>query len=309
MIATHLKNQTKTGLLALYKYSGAAGAQELLARWRGKSFLTVLLFHRVTDVIPEDGLTVSTARFRRICRMLRRRFRVVPVGEIFRLVRSGQPLPPRTVAITFDDCYRDNLFAARVLAEHRLPACFFLPTGFVGTDRVFDWDRDLPRMANLTWDDVREMAAMGFEVGSHTVSHADLGAVSGEQARRELADSRAALEERLGRKVRWFAYPFGGRNNLRPAFVPLIAEAGYDGAFSGFGGFIHPGGDGLVLPREAVPYFPSVLNLEVHLAGCLDWVYALKRRVGLGVPPEHSPSPYVQWQEEEAKAANSARNT
>src|SRR6516225_5949571 len=85
MIATHLKNQTKTGLLALYKYSGAAGAQELLARWRGKSFLTVLLFHRVTDVIPEDGLTVSTARFRRICRMLRRRFRVVPVGEIFRL--------------------------------------------------------------------------------------------------------------------------------------------------------------------------------------------------------------------------------
>ena len=44
------------------------------------------------------------------------------------------------MAITFDDCYRDNLFAARVLAEHGLPATFFIPTKYVGTDQVFPWD-------------------------------------------------------------------------------------------------------------------------------------------------------------------------
>ena len=47
-------------------------------------------------------------------------------------VRSGR-LPRRAVAVTFDDCYRDYLAAARVLAEHGLPACFFIPTGYVGT--------------------------------------------------------------------------------------------------------------------------------------------------------------------------------
>ena len=41
---------------------------------------TVLIFHRVTDDIPPDGLTVGTARFRAICRLLQHRFRVAPVG-------------------------------------------------------------------------------------------------------------------------------------------------------------------------------------------------------------------------------------
>ena len=39
--------------------------------WSGRTFMTILLFHRVTDEIPEDGLTVSLCRFRQLCRMLR----------------------------------------------------------------------------------------------------------------------------------------------------------------------------------------------------------------------------------------------
>src|SRR5438309_449383 len=119
---------------AAYKYSGGMWLAESLANRAGRAHLTILLFHRVTDEIPEDGLTVSTARFERICRLLQRRFRPVTLAEAFRLARTGAPLPPRTVAITFDDCYRDNLAAARVLARHRLPACFFVPASYVGTE-------------------------------------------------------------------------------------------------------------------------------------------------------------------------------
>ena len=141
----------KHTLCSVYKYTGAMRVQEAVNRRLGRSFLAVLLFHRVTDEIPEDGLTVSTGRFRRICRMLRRGFRVVPLAEAVRLSRTAEPFPQRTVAVTFDDCYRDNLFAARILAEHGLPACFFVPAALVGTDHVFDWDRHLPRLPNLSW--------------------------------------------------------------------------------------------------------------------------------------------------------------
>lgn len=271
------KTLARTVLCRTYTYSGALAMQEAIARSRGVRFLTILLFHRVTDLTPEDGLTVGTARFRRICRMLASRFRVVPLAEVYRILRAGEEMPARTVAITFDDCYSDNLAAARVLAEFGLPATFFIPTGYVGTDETFPWDAGLARMPNLTWDDVREMARMGFEIGSHTVRHPNLGRVGPEEAREELTTSRAVLERELGRPVRWFAYPFGGPNDLRPEFVPLIRELGYEGTVSAFGGRVRPDMGDRVLPREAVPYFKSVAHLEVYLTGGLDWLYALKK--------------------------------
>jgi peptidoglycan/xylan/chitin deacetylase (PgdA/CDA1 family) len=276
-----MKHLAKATLCGLYKYSGAMRAQETLARATGRPFIAILLFHRVTDAIPEDGLTVSTAQFRAICQMLKRGFRVVPLAEVFRILNQKLPVPPRLVAITFDDCYRDNLFAARVLAEFGLPACFFVPTACVGTETVFEWDRDLPRMANLTWDDVHEMMALGHEIGSHTATHVDLAAVPVELARQELINSKKTLESRLGRAARWLAYPYGGQNNFRADRLELVKEAGYEGCLSGFGGFVYPHLEQPIVPREAVPYFRSVLNLELHLTGCLQWVYALKRRVGL----------------------------
>ncbi len=269
-----MKSLVRLALCALYKYSGALRLHEALAR---RTFLTVLLLHRVTDAIPEDGLTMGTARFRRLCRLLRRRFHVVPLAEAFRLARSGGPIPRRTVAITFDDCYRDNLFAARVLAEHGLPACFFIPTAFVGTDAVFPWDRHLPKMPNLSWDEIREMAALGHEIGSHTVTHSDMARVSEEQARHELAESKRILEAQLGRPVRWFAYPFGERQHFRADRLALVLGAGYEGCLSAYGGFVYPDAKSLILPREAVPDFKSLLHLEVYLTGCLNWFYGLRK--------------------------------
>ena len=278
------KSGIRRAICAAYRHSGAMRLQEAAARALGQRFLTIVLFHRVTDAIPEDGLTVSTARFRRICELLARRFRVVPLAEVFRLHRAGGDWPRRTVAVTFDDSYRDNLDASFVLREYGLPATFFVPTGYVGTERRFEWDRHLPPLPNLSWADVRAMADAGFEIGSHTVNHADLGSVGAEEARAELVESRQELQDRLGRPVRWLAYPFGGRHNLRPEYLPLITEAGYEGAVSAYGGFVTPRADGRVLPREAMPYFQEMAHLEMHLSGCLHWLYRLRGRDAAGDP-------------------------
>jgi peptidoglycan/xylan/chitin deacetylase (PgdA/CDA1 family) len=290
-----MNSLVRSALCALYKYSGAMGLQEALAR---RPSPIVLLFHRVTDTIPEDGLTVGTARFRRICGMLHR-FRVVSLAEVFRLAHSGRPAPRRTVAVTFDDCYRDNLFAARVLAEHGLPACFFIPTGFVGTNAVFPWDRDLPRMPNLSWDEIREMASLGHEIGSHSVTHPDMAQIPEEQTRYELLESKATLERELGRPVRWFAYPFGSPEHIPADRLGLVVEAGYEGCFSAHGDFIEPDANALLLPRKAVPGFESLLHLELYLTGCLRWFYRLRRHVPVSpeVPPTY-PSPTVPLLEE-----------
>jgi peptidoglycan/xylan/chitin deacetylase (PgdA/CDA1 family) len=278
----YLKIAAKSSLCAAYKASGVPALQERRARNHGRCGMAILLFHRITDVVPPGGITVSTRHFRNICKMLQREFRVVPLGEVVRIVRSQELIPPRTVAITFDDSYKDNLYAAETLAEFHLPACFFIPSGYIATERVYEWDRQLPvRLPNLTWEDVREMADMGFEIGSHTVNHPNLALLSAEEVERELVNSRKTIEDKLGRPVRWFAYPYGDPEHLAPEQVKMVKEAGYEACFSAHHGFIYRHFTGAILPREPVPYFHSLLNLELYLAGNLHWMYNLKRRAGL----------------------------
>jgi peptidoglycan/xylan/chitin deacetylase (PgdA/CDA1 family) len=293
----HVKMQAKPLLCSLYKHSGLALAQEILERWCGRQFLVILLFHRITDAIPEDGLTIGTAQFRRLCRLVQQKFHPLSLEEVYAILRSGSPMPRRGIAITFDDSYRDNLFAAQTLADHGLPATFFVPTSYVDTDRVCPWDTHLPRMPNLTWEDLRQMVRLGHEIGSHSVNHPNFSTLTSEEAREELLTSRKTIENQLGRPVRWFAYPYGGVEYGRPDLVSLAVQAGYDGCLSGFGGFVLPGCDPYLLPREAVPYFRDLTNLELHLTGCLEWYYALRRRFG---SLDNSRSRYLYSKEQSA---------
>lgn len=275
------KSLMKSAVLGVYKHSGLMRFQEAVRAATRPPFMTILLFHRVTDRISPDGLTVGTEWFQNFCRLMKSKYHVVTLDEIDRCLREGVKPRRRTVAITFDDCYADNHQAARILHEHGLPATFFVPTAYVGTDRRFPWDAHLPNMPNLTWDEIRQMAGWGHTIGSHTVSHADLGKLSDDEARREMVDSRRELERQLDRPAYWFAFPYGGRENFRHEQFPLVLESGYRGCLSAMGGFVEMSMAGEVLPREAVPYFRNLTQLELHVNRCLDWVYAAKRRFGV----------------------------
>jgi peptidoglycan/xylan/chitin deacetylase (PgdA/CDA1 family) len=83
----------------------------------------------------------------------------------------------------------------------------------------------------MTWDMVRELAACPFvEIGAHTVSHQNLACLDDDEARREMAESRARLEAETGRSVRHFAYPFGTRGALGAREVRLARDLGFSSA-------------------------------------------------------------------------------
>lgn len=85
-----------------------------------------------------------------------------------------------------------------------------------------------------------------IEIGSHTMSHADLSALDADGLDREIRGSRDRLEEGLGRTIESFSYPHGG---LRPAILERIKEAGYRRACSSEGGLVQSGSDAFRLPR------------------------------------------------------------
>jgi peptidoglycan/xylan/chitin deacetylase (PgdA/CDA1 family) len=132
---------------------------------------------------------------------------------------AGQAaLPPHPVVLTFDDGYADFATAAEpVLAQYGFVATDFVVSGFIG------------RRSYMTAAQVLAMDAAGLVIGSHTVHHINLAAVSLAKARAEIDGGKAALEQLLGHPVLDFAYPYGG---FDAAVIQLLQQAGFRDAVS-----------------------------------------------------------------------------
>ena len=97
----------------------------------------------------------------------------------------------------------------------------------------------------------------GMEVGAHTVSHPALEALSREEQRRELAESRHTLQELTGRAADTVAYPFGKAADINAETPGLAAAAGYVGGFTTVAELVTRRANPLLLPRLTVHDWPE----------------------------------------------------
>ncbi len=88
----------------------------------------------------------------------------------------------------------------------------------------------------MSWDHVRQLRDLGFEIGNHTDTHIDMGVADSETVRGELTCSKKKLLEELGTELYLFAYPFGGREHMSIRSRALIREAGFSCCLSCYGG-------------------------------------------------------------------------
>jgi peptidoglycan/xylan/chitin deacetylase (PgdA/CDA1 family) len=271
------KKIAKLALLGLERYSGIEWLRDRVWTARRTLPAPVLLFHRVTDDIPEDGLTVSKPRFRAMIRNLRRLYRPMSLSELLDHIDRGQMWPARTVVVTFDDGYRDNYeHAAPILAESGVPATFFVTADAIGSECVMSWDEQLRgRVPWMNWSQVRELRAQGFEIGSHTLMHSDLGKVQAPRAWEEISTSKTRLEDALGAGVSLFAYPFGGRKNISEENRDLVRQAAYRCCCSAYGGFVTLASDPFNLQRIPVNNWfadPHDLDFEIRIGAPWRWL-------------------------------------
>ena len=79
----------------------------------------------------------------------------------------------------------------------------------------------------MDWAQVRQMNAAGIDFGAHTVSHAILTRIPAHEARREIEDSKAIIEQQLGRAVEFFCYPNGEQSDFDEEIKNLVRQAGF----------------------------------------------------------------------------------
>jgi peptidoglycan/xylan/chitin deacetylase (PgdA/CDA1 family) len=132
---TLIKNSLKKVVCPLMYYSGYYNYK--LRRMNDKA--VILMYHRVTDD-PDAGVT--SRNFERQMRYIKENMNPVSVSDIAEWLRNGKQIPPKAVAITFDDGYEDNYTNAYpILKDFSIPATIFLTTGYIGTKKIFWWDK------------------------------------------------------------------------------------------------------------------------------------------------------------------------
>jgi peptidoglycan/xylan/chitin deacetylase (PgdA/CDA1 family) len=234
-------------------------------RRRGDYPVMILYHHLVSDRPHRFG--VSTAYFLRQVNYLLRHYRVVSLTEAVELVRKGGVKAP-TVAITFDDGYADNFVNLRAVTEETgLPIGYFISTEHISNGRDFSHDQSFhePGFPPNTWEQIEFLKRCGYEIGSHTRTHADCGSTDEEFLRREIVGSGEDVRRKLG-PTEHFSFPFGLPENIS-APAAAIACASYRNVFSAYRGGNFHGDARRILKRGNFPH--TVWELELQLQSVL----------------------------------------
>ncbi len=189
----------------------------------------ILAYHQV-DSRFDFGLTrVTPQQFQRQMRVLSiNGFRGVPIREYIR--NNGGEDSKKRIGLTFDDGYASfTEHAAPVMQEHGFRGSIFVVTEFAGKENRWDVNLFWRRFRHLSWTELRTLSHQGWEIGSHSCSHAYLPDLNDAELWREVSESKAELEQHLGSTVESFCLPYG-RGNAR--VFDAIASAGYQTALS-----------------------------------------------------------------------------
>jgi peptidoglycan/xylan/chitin deacetylase (PgdA/CDA1 family) len=189
---------------------------------------------------------------------------------------AGDPagLPERPVVLTFDDGFADFHDAALpLLGRYGFTATVFVTTGWIADAGRHSAGRRPGHM--LSWNQIREAAAAGVEIGAHSHQHLQLDQLPLSSLRDELVTSKSLLEDELGFAVPNMAYPYGYSNTR----VRRVAdEAGYAHACAVGNAIAGPGQDTLALPRLTIRRSTRPATFDHIVRGEKESVIFLKDR-------------------------------
>ena len=188
----------------------------------GVQMVPILCYHRFADSC-DSNMCISTASFAAQLAYLKQNgYHAITLAQLNEFLEYRSAIPAKSVVITMDDAYRSIYdIAYPLLKQYQYPATLFVYTDFIQATSMA-----------MTWDQLREMKAAGFEIGSHSITHADLTLKKQDESDQafvaritgELEESKKILDRNLKQNTVFFAYPYGSYDQLT---VRLTQQAGY----------------------------------------------------------------------------------
>jgi len=252
------------------------GSGEIVANRPGAG-IPILMYHEIANrhdtasrlAVPPDSFAVHLKHLHEAG------FTTLTVsGLASALGADPVRLPARPVVITFDDGFADfHREALPLLRRYGFTATVFVTTGWIADAGPHAAGRGPGRM--LCWNQIREAATAGVEIGAHSHRHPQLDQIALSKLRDELMISKSLLEDGLGVAVPNLAYPFGYSN----ARVRQVArELGYEHACAVRNVSVGPGEDPLALPRLTICRSTRPATFDCIVRGKRESVIFLKDR-------------------------------
>jgi len=200
----------------------------------------ILMYHHIAVSPVDSRYYVSPDKFEDEIRLLHNwAYTPITTTMLVNAIKNGTSLPPRPIILTFDDANEDNYTNAfPIMKKYGMTGMLYLPYDYIGGTGY------------LTVDQIKEMAAAGWEVGSHSLTHPNLMVLEPARLRAEIVDSRKKLQALFKVPILTFAYPFG---DVGSASIDYVKFAGYIAAM-GATGFTADQGSGnlYVLQRSEI---------------------------------------------------------
>jgi len=202
----------------------------------------ILYYHGIIDIKNKNNPSPDLVFFESQMQLLvKREFNFVSLKDIQLWITGEIELPPKSVAITFDDGLSNNyLNVYNILKKYNIKATIFLISNFIGSSINYTYNKNKPqfilknnfnpqrdiKMEFLTIQQIKEMYSSGLiEFGSHTLTHPSLSHIISETILiNEISKSKEELENLLNIPIETFCYPYGHFNET----VKMIVEkSGY----------------------------------------------------------------------------------
>lgn len=218
------------------------------------------MYHQVGIFPPPDAHRATYCHIRRFRAQMfylhAFGYKVISLPAALEGLSGKRSLPRHSVVLTFDDGYENfREYAFPLLKRYRFPATVFLVAGLLGKNAK--WLEDDGRFGAPLMDreSILELRAHNVTFGSHTLTHPLLTHIDRGRQKREIADSKSALENLLNEKVRYFCYPSGDYDE---SVIDAVKTAGYEAALTCDRGSASPADNPLTLPRKAISFGDSL---------------------------------------------------
>lgn len=238
--------------------------------------IPVLMYHALDE--QRSAISIPPSVFERQMKALHEGgFSVITLSDLVSKLQSGEALPERSVVITFDDGFEGvYTHGLPILQRYGFPATVFLVAGYCG--KTNDWPSQpagIPRLPLSDWPHIQEMERYGIEFGAHTHSHPRLDRLPPDELEREIVESKAIIEDKLGHEVNHFAYPYGRHNDVSAEMVSRT----YSSACTTYLSMVTSESNPLALERVEALYLQSPRLVRLLANPAMPFYLGVRRKI------------------------------